>query len=680
MQHLSSLSPDERAQTIGTLMASLPPAVQGSMNVVGIADAADRLASPQYQAAQSDAIQKKQDWLDKTAKTDPNFKGTPAEYWTDQLANLGVNALTAFIPAPIRNTLWFSQFYADGKDKLKTEHPDWSNADLNSHASASAVVQLASQEALAGVIGGKLGPLAEAISNPFARAGARALTETAIGVGGGGVAQVGANIAEQRPLLENVPQAMAAGAIQGGIPGVLHGAGELRRPAETAAEVTPPTRGEVPTTTEVQPGGAAKAAGIPEEIMRLPATVQAQAHERYLTLAPEAQEKYLAYLKRARLADEGSAAPPVEEPVRPPGEPPQPTPPPPSGEAQPPPPAEQPPPPVQPPPSPSAIDPNEFSQPAIRLASGQVIADWSHSAAWEQAGKPDPNTLTDGYVNDTGQFITLPQREQALGELERQRVEQESQRISQQAQALTPPATPPHAEKPPNALPTEPAPLEQGTDKYVSSIANRFVQQKVEAGDIGEIAAGQGYATKDLIAAGLKMSPEEVTQHMSDLMNGVGDPKAQAAAIRAEEARLSQISAQASKIAEANPGDAQARIQEKNAFDDLTDFHNGPVAKLKSNWHASGMAMQGEHEIDLTTYNGQRENWLRANEGKPPPDALEPAFRENAARAKKVTDFEKFAAKAFSDEVNKPLKMKVPSADEVRNNIMERMGIGPCIT
>jgi hypothetical protein len=239
---------------------------------------------------------------------------------------------------------------------------------------------------------------------------------------------------------------------------------------------------------------------------------------------------------------------------------------------------------------------------------------------------------------------------------------------------------PPHAEKPPNALPTEPAPLEQGTDKYVSSIANRFVQQKVEAGDIGEIAPGQGYSTKDLIAAGLKMSPEEVTQHMSDLMQGVGDPKAQAAAIRAEAARLSQQSAQASQIAAANPGDAQARIQEKNAFDDLTDFHNGPVAKLKSNWHASGMAMQGEHEIDLTTYNGQRENWLRANEGNPPPAALEPAFRESAARAKKVIDAEKVAAKAFSDEVNKPLNMKVPSADDVRTAIMERMGIGPCIT
>jgi hypothetical protein len=246
-------------------------------------------------------------------------------------------------------------------------------------------------------------------------------------------------------------------------------------------------------------------------------------------------------------------------------------------------------------------------------------------------------------------------------------------------QAQEPAEVPPHAQKPQNALPTEPGPLEQGTDKYVSSIANRFVQPKVEAGQIGEIAPGQGYATKDLIAAGLKMKPEEVTQHMSDLMNNVGNPKLQAAAIRAEEARLSQRSAQASKIAAANPGDAQARIQEKNAFNDLTDFHNGPVAKLKNNWHASGMAMQGEHEVDLTTYNGQRENWLRANEGKPPPDALEPAFRKSAANAKKVVDAEKVAAKAFSDEVSKPTKMKIPSEDELRQHVMETMGIGPCI-
>jgi hypothetical protein len=583
MKHLSSLSPDERAQTIGTLMAGLPPAVQASMNVVGIADAADRLADPQYQAAQKEAIQRKQEFLDKTAKTDPNFKGTPAEWWTDQLASLGVNALTAFIPPPIRNTLWFSQFYSDGKDRLKADHPDWDQGELNSHASASAVVQLASQEALAGLIGGKFGPLTEAIQNPFARAGARALTETGIGAASGGVAQAGSNIAEQRPLLENVPQALAAGAVQGGIPGLVHGAGELRRPAETRAEVTPPpTRGE------------------------------------------------------------------VEQPLPAPSQPP-------SARAE------------APPSAPPAIDANEFTQPAIRLPDGQVVADWSHSAAWEQAGKPDPNTLTDGYVNKTGQFITVPQREQALGELERARTEQESQRISQEAQ--TAPVTPP----------TEPVPEAQGTDKYVSSIANRFVQPKVEAGQIGEIAPGQGYSTKELVNAGLKMSPEEVTQHMSNLMNNVGDPKAQAAAIRAEEARLSQRSAEASKAAEANPGNAQARIEAENAFNDLTDFHNGPVAKLKNNWHAQGVAMQGEIPVDLSTYNGLREAWLR-DTGKAPSPTIEPVLRKMAAQVKGALDAETVAMNRLAAEINKSAKTKLPSADDVRNSIMERMKVEPCRT
>jgi hypothetical protein len=242
-----------------------------------------------------------------------------------------------------------------------------------------------------------------------------------------------------------------------------------------------------------------------------------------------------------------------------------------------------------------------------------------------------------------------------------------------------PPEAPPHAEKPPNALPTEPAPLEQGTDKYVSSIANRFVQQKVEAGDIGEIAPGQGYATKDLIAAGLKMSPEQITQHMSDLMNGVGDPKAQAAAIRAEEARLSQRSAQASKIAEANPSDAQARIQADNAFNDLTDFHNGPVAKLKNNWHASGMAMQGEIPVDLSTYNGIREAWLR-DTGKAPAPEQEPVIRRTAAGVKAAMDAESAAMNKLGQEIAKPTKTKLPSADDVRTAIMERMMVEPCRT
>ena len=173
------------------------------------------------------------------------------------------------------------------------------------------------------------------------------------------------------------------------------------------------------------------------------------------------------------------------------------------------------------------------------------------------------------------------------------------------------------------------------------------------------------------------MKPEEVTQHVSDVMQGVGDPIKQGAAIRAEEARLSQRSAQASRIADANPGNAQAQIDQDNAFKDVTDFHNGPLAKLKNNWHGAGMAMQGELPVDLSTYNGLREQWLR-NEGSAPPPAMEPRLRRAATQAKNAIAAEEAAKADFGKAVEKVPKTK-RTADDVANDIREKMGLGPCL-
>jgi hypothetical protein len=242
-----------------------------------------------------------------------------------------------------------------------------------------------------------------------------------------------------------------------------------------------------------------------------------------------------------------------------------------------------------------------------------------------------------------------------------------------------PPRVPPTSAERPTVASVAPSPEAQGTDKWVSSIANRFTQARSQAGEIGEIAPGQGYSTQELINRGLKMSPEEVTQHMSNLMQGGDNSINEAAAIRAEEARLSQRSAQASMIAEANPRDAQAQIDQKNAFDDVTDFHNGPVAKLKNNWHAQGMSMQGEVPVDLSTYNGQRENWLRNNDKAPSPE-MEPTLRKSARRVKAAIDTENVAMDNHGNEINKAVKPRTPTDEVIRNNIMERMKVEPCRT
>lgn len=214
-------------------------------------------------------------------------------------------------------------------------------------------------------------------------------------------------------------------------------------------------------------------------------------------------------------------------------------------------------------------------------------------------------------------------------------------------------------------------------EPHVSSIANRFVEERAARGEVGEVVPGQGASTADLVQQGLKMGPEEVSQHVSDLMSDTGDIVKQGQAIRAEEARLSQRSRQASRAAEASPT-VENKLAADNAFKDLTDFHNGPVAKLKNKWHAAGMEMQGEIPVDLGTFNGLREAWLR-DTGKAPPPKVEPILRETAAKVSKAVTEENGVRSRLAQEIdNATSRRKLPSVDEVRNNIRERLGLGPC--
>jgi hypothetical protein len=235
-------------------------------------------------------------------------------------------------------------------------------------------------------------------------------------------------------------------------------------------------------------------------------------------------------------------------------------------------------------------------------------------------------------------------------------------------QKVPAPAEPEPASSPPPSLEDE---------RWVSAIANRFTEERSAAGEIGEIAPGVGYSRTDLREIGLRMRPEQIAQHVSDLMHDTGDPKLQAAAITAEEARLSQKSSQLSRIAEDQPN-PQTKLAAENAFQDLTDFHNGPVAKLKNNWHAQGMTLQGEIPVDLSTLNGHREAWLR-DVGTPITPDIEAAMRRSARNVRDAVTAENAALDQLAQKVDSLKRPKIPSADEVRNNIMERMKNVPCI-
>lgn len=239
-----------------------------------------------------------------------------------------------------------------------------------------------------------------------------------------------------------------------------------------------------------------------------------------------------------------------------------------------------------------------------------------------------------------------------------------------------PPAAPPPVE---TAKPTVTA-ADTADEPALSRLANRHTEERAAAGELGQIAPGQGYSKMDLVKQGEKMSPEEVNQHVSDLMQKTGDPIKQASAVSVEEARLSKRSADLSRAAAADPTNVEAKLAADNAFKDLTDFHNGPVARLKEVFHGTGEGLQGEVPVDISTVNGLREAYFK-DTGKLPTAAMDKNFESTAARVSKSIEGENGARAKLSSEIEKQAaSRKLPSPDEVRNSIRERMGLEPCPT
>ena|SRR5215472_8785409 len=225
-----------------------------------------------------------------------------------------------------------------------------------------------------------------------------------------------------------------------------------------------------------------------------------------------------------------------------------------------------------------------------------------------------------------------------------------------------------------------PPPVTQGeAEPWVSKIANRFTQERMASGELGEVVPGQGASKEELMQRGLRMGPEEINQHVSNLMNNVGgDPVAQAAAIRAEEARLSQRSNAASRAWEADPSNPQLRQARDDAFNDLTDFHNGPVAKLKTDWSNRGKGLQGEMQVDLSTMNGMREAFLK-EVGKPPPPGAEETMRKTAETVRNANGAEQEAMRNLGIAIDGATRGRALPTDEmVRDRILDRMKNMPC--
>jgi hypothetical protein len=246
--------PTVRSQAIGKLWAQLDPDRQAAIDINGLVQAADNVSSPEYQAAQNQAITVKQNFLDKLREADPTLKGTPGEWWSGQIGSFLTNAAITAIP-PLRTSAFGAQLYEQDHEKIKAEHPEWTEDQVSTESAKTAFLQQAPQEVLMALAERKMGPLAAWISkiqNPVLRATAGGAIHTAVGATMGTVQQIGENVGMNRPTFENVPQAALTGAGQALPFGVIGGVHALvsphveapppvQEPAEPPLPPTPPT-------------------------------------------------------------------------------------------------------------------------------------------------------------------------------------------------------------------------------------------------------------------------------------------------------------------------------------------------------------------------------------------------------------------------------------------------------
>jgi hypothetical protein len=216
-------------------------------------------------------------------------------------------------------------------------------------------------------------------------------------------------------------------------------------------------------------------------------------------------------------------------------------------------------------------------------------------------------------------------------------------------------------------------------EPITSAIANRYVQERMAAGELGQIDPSQGQSTEDMVQQGLQMSPAQREGLIDNFVKGKGgDLDQQGAAIRSKEALLSEQARAASRAATADPTNPQLQAQARAAADAVTAFHNGPIKKFKQVWSDSGRALQREIPLDYTTFNGMKEAYLKGN-NKEAPANLEPKLKQMADVVSKTADAERVALNNLGKEIGKEIQGKVmPADDQIRTRLMEIMKDLPC--
>ena len=722
-----------RHDVFNEIYGSLP---QNTKDAIGdpasILDSIDNLANPARQADLNKAIATKKAWVDQQLAGDPQLRGTGADWWTTGTGENLFNTVAALVPggvgAVVRTSTLGAQMYSANMDRIAKEHPDYSPEQVSEEASKSAFMTLAPQEAVLALSHGITAPLLKwagsLAEKPIVRFGIGGGVQVGAAAVGGAAGQVGENIAENKPIGTNVPQATGAAVLQS-LPFAVHGGiGALGHEPVVKAPETPlgehgPPIESVPIDTGKEHGPVAPEAGPvygprdvtlageehgpakpltpvrgadilgPEDIAPPqgerwydPGPITTRPVER-TAFSPQELQQAVSKLSDAGMSpdqihqilsqlkpgyEEGTQSVrfnPETQNLRGPQEPPIPVRLP-GGEAQ-------------------RFAPQWTAQPEpLRPAvSPHYIEPLSVQIARERAATSLGGTPRVVGVDARGNTRTVQQGRSSARVTVREMLNAGGDSAIKAQQALNAG----HGLDDPMPKPGEPAPgptppiRVSESEPFVSKVANRYTAERMASGELGHIDPSQGKSTEELIRQGIQMSPEQRERLINNLVKGTGgDLDTQGAAIRSKEAMLSVQSADAARASEANPTNPQLKAEADAALKAVTDFHNGPVKKFKRVWSDAGRGLQREVPLDYSTLNGMKEAYLKGmGNGKEAPPEMEPKLKQTAARVKKAAGDEQTAINNFGKDIEKATRGKtLVNDDNVRAHLMEIMKDLPC--
>jgi hypothetical protein len=266
LTQLYALPPDERMKLIAS---KLPPVFEGmgapvatpSTDPLQISNALDRMANPKLQEKQQQELSDLQNLQRRNLSSDPRLTSTGMGRVINDTAPI-LSQMVAF-ENPAMWPMALAQIQSVTQDELKAEHPDWDDKKLAEESAKSTTAQFIGSAAASKLWAGG----GEALMGALQGRGQRAIAQVLLGVGGGAAintAVTGAtNVLTGEPITKGMGGAALTGAIQGLVPGLVHGARERFQPRTEAAppvaaperpvEPAEPSARSVPPTEPVQP-------------------------------------------------------------------------------------------------------------------------------------------------------------------------------------------------------------------------------------------------------------------------------------------------------------------------------------------------------------------------------------------------------------------------------------------